>query len=74
MKPNISKLKQAEQQQAEQQHLQASSPGHEFGSVEEMLRFDASQVTPPETIVTRLQDSLAQNPPPKRPWWRRWFS
>jgi hypothetical protein len=74
MKPNISKLNQTEQEQiTAQQRLQASSTAREFASVDEMLRFDASQVAPPDTLETRLQNSLQQTPAPRQPWWRRWF-
>ncbi len=82
MNPDLSKLKlttsaplseQQEQQQVQSQS-QTSPSSREFSSVEEMLRFDANQVSPPATLETRLQDSLQQIPPPKRPWWRRWFS
>ena len=48
--------------------------GHEFASVEELLRYDAERVAPPASIATRLQDSIAGGLKLKRSWWRRLFS
>ena len=72
MKPKVSKLNQTEPQTVEQQHVEETKAGREFSTVDEMLRYDASQTIPPETIAIRLQSSLEQNSP-KRAWWRRWF-
>lgn len=47
--------------------------GSEFASAEELLRADRAQTQPPPQIETRLQQSLAQEPPPRRPWWKRWL-
>jgi hypothetical protein len=58
----------AEQQQ--QQEQRETAP--EFGSVEEMLRYDAAQTLPPPSVAQRLQESLAREKP--RSWWQRWFS
>jgi hypothetical protein len=75
MNPDPSKLRQ-EQQQAEEaaelhSHLQ-SPTGHQFNSVEELIRFDTAQTVPPETVAARLKESIAREPAP-RPWWRRLF-
>ena len=43
----------------------------EFASVEEMLRFDASQTGVPAAIADRLDASIAQEPPPRPSWWRK---
>ena len=43
----------------------------EFASVEEMLRFDASQTGVPIAIVERLHASIALDPPPRPSWWRK---
>lgn len=45
----------------------------EFGSVEEMLRHDALHTPVPPTIAQRLQKSVAQEPPPRRSWWKNLF-
>jgi hypothetical protein len=60
--------KQISEQQAELRQQTDS----EFGSAEDMLRFDAGQVIPPPSIARRLQESLAKEE--TKPWWRRWFS
>ena len=49
----------------------ASAGGLEFQNAEELLRHDAAQTTVPPQIARRLGQSLAQLPPPRRPWWRR---
>ncbi len=63
----------SEEQSQTQAHQQSGSGPLEFGSVEEMLRHDASQTPVPPSIAVRLQDSLARHAPPPRSWWRRWF-
>jgi hypothetical protein len=45
----------------------------EFKSPEEMLRFDASQNSPPCALVERLRQSLAKEPQARLGWWKRWF-
>lgn len=47
--------------------------GVQFGSADEMLRYDAAQIQVPPAVTERLKDSLAAEPPPVRSWWRRWF-
>jgi len=43
-----------------------------FDSVEEMLRYDASQTPPPPSLAARLTASLAAQPKP-RAWWKRFL-
>jgi hypothetical protein len=43
----------------------------EFANVDEMLRHDALHTPVPPAIAHRLEESLANNPPPRRGWWRR---
>ena len=75
MEPQPRKLRLTPQQEArEEVQSTPTQAGHDFASVEEMLRYDASQTPPPETVAARLQDSLAQEPAPRRPWWKRWFA
>ena len=53
---------------------QAQTQGQiEFQSVEDLLRHDALHTPVPASIADRLQQSLEQNPPPPRSWWRRLF-
>ena len=74
-KPSNSRLRHQPQQEqtAEQQTTHQEQTHREFASVEDMLRCDASQTTPPPEIVERLKASLKADPPPKRTWWRRLF-
>ncbi|MCL5097195.1 MAG: hypothetical protein M1608_06670 [Candidatus Omnitrophica bacterium] len=60
-------------QETELQHQQSHSSAIEFGTVEEMLRYDAAQVSPPATLAARLRDALANEPRRRPAWWRRWL-
>ena len=74
MKNHSSKLKQQEEQQAEQQHQATQRQTTlEFNTPEELLRYDASQVTPPPSVAERLGQSVAREPKPARSWWQRMF-
>jgi len=70
MKPPSSKLQQ--QQTAEMQELKQQAVARGFSSVEEMLRFDAMQHPVPESVKTRLTESVQKEPRPGKPrsWWR----
>lgn len=61
--------------QAEQQHLaEAQSKqmeAREFATTEELLRADASQIPVPPAVTKRLDESIKNEPAPKRSWWRR---
>ena len=59
--------KQISEHQTEQQNSAS-----EFSTTEDLLRFDAAEVTPPPRIAERLQESLAREE--SKPWWRRWFT
>ena len=65
----LRKKQRSEQEQGVRQESQEVT----FGSVEELLREDVKQTPPPEGIRTRLEDSLRQEPVPRKPWWRRWL-
>jgi hypothetical protein len=77
MDTNSSKSRLRHQQQQEQTSEQQTNnqirTGQEFDSVEDLLRYDASQTTPPPAIAERLRDSLKAEPLPKRSWWQRLF-
>ena len=45
----------------------------EFGTPDEMLRYDAAQTEVPSGLVERLQESIRKEPPAPRGWWRRLF-
>jgi hypothetical protein len=66
--------RQVEEQTAEQQQTTGQQAGLAFDSVEELLRYDNLQTTPPPAIAERLKISLEQEPKPKRPWWQRLFA
>ena len=73
--PSKSRLQHQQQQEqtAEQQATNREQTHREFASVEDLLRCDARQTTPPPAIAERLQNSLKVETPPQRSWWRRLF-
>lgn len=54
------------------QHSAQARAGREVRSVEELLRFDASRVTPPASILERLRISLGPPRSPAARWLQRW--
>lgn len=58
-----SKLRQGEEQGTEElKQSQKSSEAKEFASVEEMLRFDATQNPPPPGLAQRINESIDKEP------------
>ena len=45
--------------------------GLEFANAEDLLRHDRSATPLPDAIESRLKNTLAAEPPPPRPWWKR---
>ncbi len=45
--------------------------GLQFDSVEELLRHDRAQTSPPPEIPARLSASRAAQPPKPLAWWKR---
>jgi hypothetical protein len=71
-------MKQQNKFKPEQQHEQVEqqltqNAVKEFATVDDLLRFDASQTAVPSGIADRLQKSSADIPSPSRPWWQRLF-
>ncbi len=62
-----------QQQQAQAQTASARQAGHEFATVEDLLRADRAQTPPPPQLEARVRQSLARETPPRRPWWWRWW-
>lgn len=65
-----SRLQQQQQERSAEQ-AQQSQAGLEFGTPEEMLRHDRAITPLPEAVESRLKQTLAAEPPPPRPWWKR---
>ncbi len=76
-KPSKSRLQhqQHQEQTSEQQMTSQRRAVQEFASVEDLLRYDVSQVTPPPVIAERLKASLGeeQQTESKKSWWQRLF-
>ncbi len=68
-----SKLSSEQQQQHVSEQQSQQQAAREFGSAEELLRYDAAQVPVPPAIEQRLEKSAAGIPQPKPGWWRRLF-
>lgn len=78
MDPKAQKLQHQSESTITQDQSVASKSNQElrqFGSVEELLRFDAEQTTAPAEIADRLKVSVAKEEEAGRSesWWRRWF-
>lgn len=76
MNQHAKKLEQQQQQQTTETRLTEQKSGsHEFGSVEEMLRFDAAQTQVPASIELRLAESVQKELSTRktRPWWKKLF-
>ena len=75
MNHDPSKLRHQHRQQEEFDTQSIQKPGlHEFASVDDLIRYDAAQTPVPETIGTRLNDSINDEPKRTRNWWRRLFA
>ncbi len=75
MKQEFSKFRSEQKENLQEtQQTQPVTGARDFSSVEEMLRFDASQTSPPAVITERLKESLQQEPAPKVSWWKRLFT
>ncbi len=73
MEKHTSKLQSQQQEELTAQQQKQQQTSAEFATVEDLLRYDADQTPVPAEVTKRLQKSLAQQPKPPRPWWRRWF-
>lgn len=72
-KNRLRQVEKALEQERTLEQTHSTPAGHEFASVEEMLRQDAAQTPPPPSIWERLKKNL-DKPIEKPSWWRRWFS
>ena len=70
MERESSQLRHREQQESVQLN-HTGQAGREFASVDEMLRYDATQTAGPTGIAVRLQDSISRDPKQTRTFWRR---
>jgi len=72
-------MKQSSKHREQESHTETAAAvskqeAREFANVEEMLREDAANVEVPETVKTRLADSISQEMPAKSgPWWKKLF-
>ncbi len=76
MKPHSPKLQHTQKEQTvETQQAQQQTAAIEFASAEEVIRADAAQTQVPESVKTRLAESVEREPRPEPPpsWWRRLF-
>ncbi len=76
MKPHSSRLQHGQKEQAvEAQQMEQHTTAREFTKAEEVIRADAAQTEVPESVKTRLAESVQKEPRPEPPssWWRRLF-
>jgi hypothetical protein len=69
-----SKLTREQQQQLAAQQQAQQQTAREFATAEELLRYDAAQITTPPTVGNRIAQSAAGLNPPRRSWWQRLFN
>jgi hypothetical protein len=74
MDPDSSHLQHEHQHESEQIQREVESTPIELASVEELLRYDAGQISVPPAVREKISDSLAREPNHSRSWWRRFFS
>ncbi len=76
MDPKTQKVqgRQEAEETTQSQSLGQRTTGQEFGSVDDLLRYDARQTEPPPAVADRLNESIGREPAPRRSWWSRWFS
>ena len=43
----------------------------EFATVEELIRADREETALPGQIAARVNESIAREPAPPKPWWKR---
>jgi hypothetical protein len=67
------KLSTGQQQEQSIETGTAKTTAQQFDSAEQLLRYDATQTPVPPEIARRLNQSVAESPPPRRSWWRRLF-
>jgi hypothetical protein len=67
------KLTTGQQQQHAAETRTVKTTAQQFDNAEQLLRHDAAQTPVPPEIARRLNQSLAESPPPRRSWWRRLF-
>jgi hypothetical protein len=67
------KLSTGQQQEHSAETQTVKTTAQQFDNVEQLLRYDAAQTPVPPEIARRLNQSVAESPPPRRPWWRRIF-
>ncbi len=72
MKEEFKKNLNEEQQFENTLKASASNSERKFDSVEDLLRYDASQTTVPEQIERKVKKSIAEEKS-GIPFWRRWF-
>ena len=75
MNSEYSKLKQEQRQEHEQsvaEHVTQTS-GQQFARVEELLRCDSEQNPVPAEVGERLNASIAAEPKPAQPWYKKLF-
>lgn len=73
MNSDPSKLRHQHRQEEVLNSSNTHEVAREFSSVEEIIRHDRQGTTVPPIVAERLNDSIAHEPKPMKPWWKRWF-
>lgn len=73
MKPPSSKLQQNTEHTLGISHAGEASQVRHAATAEELLRHDAALNPVPPAIAQRLNESIAKEPKPEKPWWKKIF-
>ena len=72
MSAEQSRLRQEQRAEEKAKEVQGSAAeGKEFGTVEELLRYDSEQNPVPAEVGEKLGRSLANEPKVEKPWYKR---
>lgn len=72
MDSNNKRLRQDQQQHSQESlHQSSSTSVQSYHSVEDMLRKDAEQNPPPDSLSHRVATSATAEVPQSKPWWRK---
>ena len=74
MKPERTQLRHDQQTDHQQQSISDhSARSQQFATVEELLRHDSEQNPVPPEVAERLNHSIASEPKPEKPWYKKLF-
>jgi hypothetical protein len=71
--PRLRQQQRSDHEQEVVEQVAQQAEGQQFDSVEELLRSDSEQNPVPAEVAERLNDSIAAEAKPARPWYKGLF-